>query len=47
MNGDSIPGKLRARPVQHPATPALTTAEEESMVMVQTGYVTSKQQLHI
>ena len=24
-----IPGKLRARPVQHPATPALITIEEE------------------
>lgn len=23
------PGKLRARPVQHPATPALMTAEEK------------------
>ena len=24
-----IPRKLRARPMQHPATPALMTAEEE------------------
>lgn len=28
-----IPGKLRARPVQHPATPALITAQEKSMIM--------------
>jgi hypothetical protein len=25
-----IPGKLRARPVQHPATPALMTAKREA-----------------
>jgi hypothetical protein len=26
--GIKIPGKLRARPVQHPATPALITADK-------------------
>ena len=30
-----IPGKLRASPVQHPATPALITAEKESITVYQ------------
>lgn len=28
-----IPGKLRARPVQHPATPALITANKHSTII--------------
>jgi len=27
-----IPGKLKARPVQHPATPALITAKKEAWI---------------